>query len=91
MESRSASSRRGYETCSAYLIKHAALDLLRDEGVEVLNLSAVPAAASDSDHPQHGLFEFKAGFGGQSNIRTSVQIPIKEAVSGLSSHPPGVR
>lgn len=37
----------------------------RELGCSEFSLGGVPAAAAESEHPSHGLYRFKAGFGGR--------------------------
>lgn len=74
IETRSACNERGYAVNAAYLLKYATCLDLAHRGVEVLNLSAVPAEAREEGHAEHGLYAFKEGFGGRENVRTSVTI-----------------
>lgn len=37
----------------------------RELGCTEFNLGGVPGGATESDHPSHGLYRFKAGFGGR--------------------------
>jgi lipid II:glycine glycyltransferase (peptidoglycan interpeptide bridge formation enzyme) len=62
------------------------MDLLHDhiirrvigEGAVELNVGDVPAAASQPDHLQAGLFEFKNGFGAEASTRYGLDVLVKE-------------
>jgi GNAT acetyltransferase-like protein len=75
---RSGSQPRGYEMRAMYLLHHELIRNLREQGVLELNLGGVPSAATDPAHPQAGLHEFKAGFGGTACLRTGVDVPLRE-------------
>lgn len=73
---RSGSTARGYDTSAMYLLLHTALLRSRERGVTEINLGGVPADAAGEDHPQHGLHEFKKGFGGRACLRTAVSVEL---------------
>ena len=75
---RSGSLPQGYETRAMYLLHDELIRTLHAQGVVELNLGGVPHAATDPTHPQSGLHEFKAGFGGAACIRTGVDVPLRQ-------------
>ncbi len=56
-------SPEGFECNAATLVLWRASELLATRGVATLNLGGVPRDAEQPDHPEHGLFRFKEGFG----------------------------
>ena len=59
------------------MMKHSVEDA-RARGLTRLNIGGVPEAAVNEDHPQHGLYEFKKGFGGDAYLRHSVSMKVAE-------------
>jgi lipid II:glycine glycyltransferase (peptidoglycan interpeptide bridge formation enzyme) len=53
----------GLEVNAATLVLTRAATLLATSGARVLNLGGVARAAEAADHPAHGLYRFKEGFG----------------------------
>jgi hypothetical protein len=68
---RSGCTPEGYESYAMYLLQSELLKRAKERGILTLNIGGVPAAAESADHPQHGLYEFKQGFGGQPALRTA--------------------
>lgn len=73
---RSGCTARGYEHYAMYLLQHAVIEDARSRGFTRLNIGGVPRAAESRDHPQHGLYEFKKGFGGERHLRHSVEMSV---------------
>ena len=46
-----------------YALQWRAIQLARAQGCETYDLYGIPPS-NDPDHPMHGLFQFKTGFGG---------------------------
>jgi GNAT acetyltransferase-like protein len=67
---RSGSTPEGYELRAMYLLQSSVIERARERGALELNLGGVPLAAATLGHPQHGLYEFKRGWGG-TEIRSS--------------------
>ncbi len=77
---RSGSTDAGNKYFAMYLLQFELITRLKEAGVELLNIGGVPAEAVDADHPQHGLYKFKQGFGGAENLRTVVDVPLKNFI-----------
>lgn len=77
---RSGATAMGFENNATYLLQYRVLLRLREAGIRQVNLGGVPQDAIDSGHPQHGLYSFKKGFGGKPNVRTSVDIDVRERI-----------
>jgi hypothetical protein len=73
---RSGSSPEGYETSAMYLLQYELVRDLKQRGFEELNIGGVPLAASESGHPQHGLFDYKRYFGGHACVRSRVKMKL---------------
>jgi len=73
---RSGCTSAGYESYAMYLLHHALLGRAKALGLRRLNLGGVPAEAEGESHPQHGLYEFKRGFGGIAQLRTAVEADL---------------
>lgn len=73
---RSGCTREGYESYAMYLLQTELMKRAQEQGILTLNIGGVPAAAAGTDHPQHGLYEFKLGFGGPPALRTAAAIEI---------------
>lgn len=78
MTVRSGSIPAGYESRAMYLLYDHLIRLGLSEGRSELNAGGVPTAATEPDHPQAGLYLFKAGFGGRSCQRHGYDIDLKE-------------
>ena len=76
MTVRSGSSALGYEIRAMYLLQDAVIRRARERGFEELNLGGIPEAAAEADHPEHGLYDFKKGFGGKARLRTGLAVDL---------------
>jgi hypothetical protein len=75
---RSGSSPEGYETRAMYFLYDELIRRsIRQKMIEI-NCGGVPLEAADREHPQHGLYEFKAGFGSGAFVRHGLDIPMAE-------------
>jgi hypothetical protein len=74
---RSGCSAKGYETYAMYLLQFAVLQSAQEKSLFELNIGGVPEEAQSEDHPQHGLYEFKKGFGGSQHRRDSVSMEME--------------
>ena len=59
-----------------YLLQYELLRDLKQRGFEELNIGGVPLAASESGHPQHGLFDYKRYYGGKPCVRSRVTLQL---------------
>jgi Acetyltransferase (GNAT) domain len=73
---RSGSTPQGYERLAMYLLQDAVLRRGRERGLRELNLGGVPEGAREEGHVQHGLYQFKKGFGGRECLRHAVVMPV---------------
>ncbi len=73
---RSGCTAKGHEEYAMYLLHLALLKRAKERGWCEVNIGGVPAEAEAQDHPQHGLHEFKKGFGGRACLRTSVSMKV---------------
>lgn len=80
---RSGATARGYEKYATYFLQHQVLLRLKDSGIKQVNLGGVPHDAMEPQHPQHGLYCFKKGFGGKPSIRTSVDLDVMESLKRI--------
>jgi hypothetical protein len=55
----------------------SALEEFRSRGFEAVNLGGVPAESTAEDHPDHGLYAFKRGFGGDVVTRTGGTLVLR--------------
>lgn len=78
MTVRSGSSQAGYERNAMYLLQDAVLKIGHARGLREMNLGGVPAAAIEQGHGQHGLYEFKRGFGGAERLLHKLEVPLKD-------------
>lgn len=76
MTVRSGSTPDGYETRAMYRLQAAVIDRARERGFTKLNLGGVPEAAAEDGHPEHGLYDFKKGFGAQAHLRTGLALDL---------------
>jgi hypothetical protein len=74
---RSGSSPEGYELSAMYLLQYELIKDLKQRGFEELNIGGVPLAASESSHPQHGLYEYKRYYGGRACVRSRVTMKLQ--------------
>jgi hypothetical protein len=72
---RSGSTPEGYQNYAMYGLYDALVERLVGEGVRELNGGGVPAEAVAEGHPQHGLYEFKKGYGGAETLRYTLDLP----------------
>ena len=75
---RSGSLPLGYQSRAMYLLHDELIRRALADSIIELNIGGVPSEASQPDHPQSGLYEFKNGFGGQPMQRHALDIPLKE-------------
>lgn len=73
---RSGSTAEGYETSAMYLLQYELIRKLQEQGVSELNIGGVPSGAAESNHPQHGLYDYKRYYGGKPHIRTGLKIRL---------------
>jgi hypothetical protein len=73
---RSGATTKGYEFAAMYLLQFELFRQLKEEGIEEVNIGGVPARAAEPSHPNHGLYNFKRYFGGDSCLRHEVEIPL---------------
>ncbi len=59
-----ASSSRKRNLMPGYVLQWRAIQLAKARGCETYDLFGIPPS-SDPDHPMHGLYRFKTGFGGE--------------------------
>lgn len=76
---RSGANGTGNELLAMYWLQYDLIIRLKQQGLEILNIGAVPAEAAKSEHPQHGLYQFKRGFGGMEHVRTALRIDLRRA------------
>jgi hypothetical protein len=74
---RSGCTSKGYSAYAMYLLQFALLERAKEKGLLEINLGGVPAEAEDKSHSQHGLYEFKKGFGGPPFLRTAVSMNMR--------------
>jgi lipid II:glycine glycyltransferase (peptidoglycan interpeptide bridge formation enzyme) len=74
---RSGCSREGYGLYAMYGLHAELLERTRAQGVTMLNFGGVPDEATDAEHPQHGLYEFKRGFGGRELLSTALRVELR--------------
>lgn len=75
---RSGSLPQGYETRAMYLLHDELIRRAQARNVREINIGGVPSEARESAHPQSGLYDFKQGFGGQAELRYSLDIRLEE-------------
>jgi hypothetical protein len=73
---RSGCTPEGYAAYAMYLLHAALMKRAKEGGIQELNLGGVLADAEREGHPQHGLYEFKQGFGGRRSLRTSAVMDL---------------
>jgi hypothetical protein len=74
---RSGCTSKGYDAYAMYLLQFALLERAKKKGLLEINLGGVPAEAEREDYPQHGLYEFKRGFGGQPHLRNAISMNVR--------------
>jgi hypothetical protein len=74
---RSGSTAEGYDRGAMYLLQDAVLREAHRRGLEELNLGGVPEGAREPGHVQHGLYDFKRGFGGAERVRRGFALPLR--------------
>ncbi|MGA1841295.1 MAG: lipid II:glycine glycyltransferase FemX [bacterium] len=67
----------GYVISAPYYLQYELIRQLKEKRYEIINIGGVPEDASNPSHPQHGLYQFKKGFGTDANIRTGLRIPTR--------------
>ena len=74
-----ASSNAKRNLMPAYALQWRAISECKKEGAESYDFFGVPPA-EDSDHPMHGLYRFKVGFGGTIVHRPGAyDLPLRRA------------
>jgi hypothetical protein len=76
MTVRSGSTEEGYETRAMYPLQAAVIDRALERGFARLSLGGVPEAAAEEGHPEHGLHDFKKGFGAAPCLRTGLDVDL---------------
>jgi len=78
-----ASSNQKRNLMASYAVQWAAIQMARDEGCTSYDLFGIPPA-DDPEHPMHGLYRFKTGFGGHILHRAGAwDLPLNRAVYAL--------
>jgi hypothetical protein len=73
----SGSSALGREYAATHLIISTALDEFGGRRFEHVNLGGVPVDSTVNDHPDHGLYLFKRGFGGEVVTRVGGTVVLR--------------
>ena len=63
----------GYKRTAAPWLHLRVLELLHARGVTAYNLGGTPPGADAADHPAHGLYRFKTGFGVEPEPRAGMR------------------
>lgn len=74
---RSGATTEGYSVSAPYLLQYELIRRLKEDGYVRVNIGGVPQAACESSHSQHGLYQFKKGFGGTSHLRTGLKANLR--------------
>ncbi len=78
-----ASSNQKRNMMASYAVQWAAIQMAREEGCTSYDLFGIPPA-DDPDHPMHGLYRFKTGFGGHILHRAGAwDLPLNRPVYAL--------
>jgi lipid II:glycine glycyltransferase (peptidoglycan interpeptide bridge formation enzyme) len=73
----SGSSALGREHAATHLIISTALDEFGRRQFDHVNLGGVPLDSTVDDHPDHGLYQFKRGFGGDVVSRVGGTVVLR--------------
>ena len=76
MTVRSGSTQEGYDLRAMYLLQSHVIDRVRERGILELNLGGVPEGAEEEGHPQHGLYDFKRGWGGTEQRSSGIRMAV---------------
>ena len=71
------SSPAGRRYAATHLMIATVLEDFRRRNCDVVNLGGVPPEAAAGSHPDHGLFNFKRGFGGEVVTRTGGVLTLR--------------
>jgi hypothetical protein len=71
------SSPAAREHAATHVTIATALEAFRDRRFEAVNLGGVPADSTAAHHPDHGLYGFKRGFGGEVVARTGGMLVLR--------------
>lgn len=78
-----ASSNQKRNLMASYTVQWEAIRMAREEGCTSYDLFGIPPA-DDPDHPMHGLYRFKTGFGGHILHRAGAwDLPLNRPVYAL--------
>jgi hypothetical protein len=69
-------TRTGYERQAAYAMFAHIIQQLIADGVTELNLGGTGISARDESSPEHGLYRYKSGFGGQVFELADLSLPL---------------
>lgn len=73
------STAEGYRHSAAVWLHWRVMSLLAERGFNVYNLGGTPASALQPEHPAHGLFRFKRGFGAEIIPQRGVRCALRAA------------
>ena len=76
MTVRSGSTEAGYDLRAMYLLQSHVIERVRERGILELNLGGVPEEAEREGHPQHGLYDFKKGWGGTEQRAAGIRMAV---------------
>jgi hypothetical protein len=71
-----ASSQEGYIIGASIKLFWELINLYSSQGKQILNFGGVPAEAADHSHEEHGVYQFKRGFGIEPVARKSMVIEV---------------
>lgn len=78
-----ASSNQKRNLMASHAVQWAAIRMAREEGCASYDLFGIPPT-DDPDHPMHGLYRFKTGFGGHILHRTGAwDLPLNRPIYAL--------
>jgi hypothetical protein len=73
---RSGATLEGYETRAMYLLQYEVIKRARDKRLIEINLGGVTEEAQQEGHPEHGLYDFKRGWGGVALRSTGIRMEL---------------
>ena len=78
-----ASSGKGYELNASFAAVWRMVEYFKERGHRAMSLGSVVRTAENSTDPDHGLYRFKAGFGGEATVLCSGTLVLRPGLAAV--------
>jgi hypothetical protein len=74
-----ASSEKGYALSASYLLNRKKIEYFKERGYRSFSIGEVPREAENAADPDHGLYQYKSGYAGNTKILYSGSLVLRPA------------